>query len=793
MKDAHGDLRLLAPAGVSWLVVGTSLTTSGAARVTVGAVLLVAVAVVTPAVRRHHQRSGRHALLARGGGAAALALVTLACGITVGASGLHELTRDAGSLRGLAQQRAAVVLEGDVASDPRRLPGRSSAVLLRLAVSRVDGRGQRSLVNARVLVFADPQWLGLRWGERVVTRGRLAPARAGDDVVATFAARGPPVDRQPAPAGVRLAERMRAGLRRAAGPLPADPRGLLPGLVVGDTSLQPVALGEAMRITGLTHLAAVSGTNTTLVCVLALAGCRAAGLGRRVRLVAAAVVLAGFVVLARPEPSVLRAAVMGAIGLLGLATARRRAAVPALSAAVIGLLVVDPWLSRSYGFALSVLATAGLLLLAPPIAERLARRLPRPVALALAVPLAAQLTCAPVIVLLAGQVSLVSVLANLLAEPLVAPATVLGLAAAVVSVVSPPVAGVLAQFAGLACLVITVVARVLARVPYAQVPWPGGAFGAASVAVLTIAGLALGPATLRWAGRHRAVAAAGAALLLAAATPLPGPGAWPPRGWVLVMCDVGQGDALVLSTGVDRAVLIDAGPDPAAVDRCLRTLGVRTLDAVVLTHFHADHVDGLPGALAGRRVGSIVVTMADDPPQQARRVRAIAARAGLVVRVATAGEQVRAGPVSWQVLWPQRVIKEDSVPNNASVVLDVRSGGLRLLLLGDVEPPAAREVDARLRALAEGPRVDVLKVAHHGSARQDPGLIADVAPRLAIIGVGAGNDYGHPSPVLLRLLAGQGVPTARTDAQGDLAVIAQAGQPFLVVSGPHSLGVGARR
>jgi competence protein ComEC len=791
VRSQGGDLRLLIPALAGWAACGVSLGSSAALRVVSATALLLLAAAATTVLRRH-EGGGRHAALPRGRAAAAATLVVVTCGITTGASGLHALVRDSGSPRELARQRAAVVLEGVVAADPRSLSDRSGTVLLRLAVRRVDGRGQRSVVHARVLVFADSRWAGLHWGETVVGRGRLAPARQGDDVVATFAARGPPRVVGSAGPGDRLAERMRSGLRAAAHRLPADPRGLLPGLVVGDTSLQPAGLGEAMQATGLTHLAAVSGTNTTLVCVLALAGCRAAGLGRRARLVVAAGVLVGFVALARPEPSVLRAAVMGALGLLGLATARRRAAVPALSTAVLVLLVVDPWLARSYGFALSVLATAGLLLLAPVITERLARRLPRSLATALAVPLAAQLVCAPVVVLLSGRLSLVSVAANLLAEPLVAPATVLGLAAAVVSAVSPGLAGVLAQLAGLPCLVITGVARLLARVPHAQVPWPGGAAGAVSLAVLSAIAVVVGPRALRWAAAHRGPAAASAVVLLALAVPVPG-GAWPPPGWVLVACDVGQGDALVLSTGPGRAVLVDTGPEPAAVDRCLRGLGVRTLDLIVLTHFHADHVGGLSGALAGRRVGSLLVTVTDDPAEQARRVRATASRAGLVVRTVTAGEQAHDGPVSWQVLWPERVIHAGSVPNNASIVLDVRSHGLRLLLLGDVEPAAARVVAERLRTSPQGPRVDVLKVAHHGSALQDPALIAEAAPRLALISVGAHNDYGHPSPVLLRLLAGQGVRTARTDHDGDLAILARQGAPVLASSGPHASAVGARR
>ncbi|KQX68868.1 ComEC/Rec2 family competence protein [Angustibacter sp. Root456] len=797
MSEA-ADVRLLVPGLAAWTAVASTLGLTPTSRAAAGVVLLV-LALLGLGWLRHagqHPRA-RHAVLARGTAVSALALTAAACGVSLAASGAHGLERSAGTVRALADEGASVVLTGRVVSDPRLLPGRSGTVLLRLHVRSVAGRGQRSLVRTSVLVFGRASWTSVRRGEQVVAPGRLAPAAAADDVVATFTARGPPAVVGRASWIDRGAERVRAGLRRAVRSLPTDARGLLPGLVVGDTSLQPPELTEAMRVTGLTHLAAVSGTNTTLVCVVALALCRGVGLGRRVRLVVAAALLAGFVVLARPEPSVLRAAVMGGIGLVALATARRRLAVPALSAAVVVLLVADPWLARSYGFALSVLATLGLLLIAPPLQARLERGLPPALATALAVPVAAQLACTPVIVLLAGQVSLVAVLANLLAEPLVAPATVLGLAAALAGVGWPGLATVLAWGGGLPCVAIGAVARTLAQWPHAQVAWPGGATGALTLSALLVTGWLAGPRLWRWSAAHRPLAASGGVLLLAVGVPLPTAVAWPPPRWVLVACDVGQGDALVISTGTGRAVLVDAGPDARAVDRCLTDLQVRTLDVVVLTHFHADHVDGLAGALRGRRVGGLLTTIVDDPPAQARHVRRLAARTGVPVRAVVAGERAQDGPVSWQVLWPERVIRAGSVPNNASVVLDVRVAGLRLLLVGDIEPEAARVVDTRLRALPEGPRVDVLKIAHHGSAQQDDRLLADTAPELALVSVGAGNDYGHPAPALLRRLAGQGAVVARTDLSGDLAVVVTGPpgerRPSLATSGPHAGPVGGRR
>ncbi|MYR03442.1 MBL fold metallo-hydrolase, partial [Streptomyces sp. SID6139] len=147
----------------------------------------------------------------------------------------------------------------------------------------------------------------------------------------------------------------------------------------------------------------------------------------------------------------------------------------------------------------------------------------------------------------------------------------------------------------------------------------------------------------------------GALLLLALVRPAPLTRVvtgWPPPGWRYAMCDVGQGDATVLAAGAGAGVVVDAGPDPAAVDRCLRQLGITRVPLLVLTHFHADHVAGLPGVLRGREVAAIETTGFEEPRQEAEFVRREAAGRHIPVTRAVAGEERRTGPLSWRVLWP---------------------------------------------------------------------------------------------------------------------------------------------
>ncbi|WP_405653179.1 ComEC/Rec2 family competence protein [Streptomyces sp. RK9] len=629
-------------------------------------------------------------------------------------------------------------------------------------------------------------WLDLLPSTRLRVRGSLAVPWSDSEKIAAVLrvpeGQAPHVVEAPS-ATQRFAGDLRAGLREATDGLPPDARALLPGLVIGDTSRVPPDLDEAFRATDLTHLLAVSGANLTIVLALLIGPPGTAhraerrglaprlGIPLRTTALLGGGLTLGFVIVCRPEPSVLRAAACGLIVLLAIGTGRRRSLLPALAAAVLLLVLYDPWLSRSYGFLLSVLATGALLTLAPRWSAAMRRRgIPGRPAEALAAAAAAQAVCAPVVAVLAARVSLVAVPCNLLAEFAVAPATVLGFAALAVAPVAMPVAKVLTWCASWPVGWIAGIARTGAALPGNGIDWPGSWSGALLLAIVTV-GVVL---ACRRLARHPWLSA-GCVLLLLLAVVQPPPltrviAGWPPQGWRMVMCDVGQGDATVLAAGGGAGVVVDAGPDPVLVDRCLRSLGVTRVPLVLLTHFHADHVAGLPGVLRGRSVGAIQTTGFQEPPGQAEFVRAQAAARRIPLTRAVAGERRRAGPLEWQVLWPPPGPgARPEGPNDASVTLLARVAGLTLLLLGDLEPPSQRAL-LRTPAGAALPRVDVLKVAHHGSAYQDPLLLRRAGPRLALVSCGEDNPYGHPSPRTVAALQAGGAQVLRTDTSGAIAV-----------------------
>ncbi|MEV6491393.1 ComEC/Rec2 family competence protein, partial [Actinoplanes sp. NPDC051633] len=426
------DLRLAGFAPATWLAALAGLYVSaGTGFLVAGAAFALALGVAGAAAARGGRAGTGWRLPAVPAWIIVAILLGAGCGAV--ATAARVLVRDSGPLRSLMSEGATVRAEVVVRDDPRSLAtsaGQPPTYLIDVDLVEVRAEDPPAAIrlDARAIVLgSDPAWRPLLPGQRATVSGRLLAPRGGDLRAAVLSVREPPQLHGTSSWAQRAAGVLRAGLQRACEPLPDDAGGLLPGLVVGDTSRLDPSLEADFRATGMTHLNAVSGANVAIVLGVVLFLVRRARAGPVVAALVCTVALVGFVILARPSPSVVRAAAMGAIGLLGLAAGRPRAALPALAAGVAGLVIADPELAGDAGFALSVLATAGLLLLAPKWRDTLRRRgWPAGVAEALAVPAAAQVACGPVVAGLSASVSLVAVPANLLAVPAIAPATLTG-------------------------------------------------------------------------------------------------------------------------------------------------------------------------------------------------------------------------------------------------------------------------------------------------------------------------------------------------------------------------------
>ncbi len=561
-------------------------------------------------------------------------------------------------------------------------------------------------------------------GEKIAITGRILASKERR-VAALVIATSPIRSLAPPSRWAVTLAKIRTGLRNASGG--GDAGALIPGMVIGDTAKQSAQFKNDMRRAGLTHLVAVSGANFAIVSAFVLWCMQFIFRKIPARLIATSIALTAFIALVRPSPSVLRAAAMAAVMLIAMSTKQRGDSLPALGFAIAAVVAIDPWQSRDPGFALSVLATAGLLVIAPRITAYFQRWLPQKIAAALAIPIAAMTLCLPIIVALSGYIAPISIVANIVAAPFVAPITIVGFVAALISPISPTVAHLM-----------LIVIRPFAMVITSIASW------AASFSVLNISTGLIGFATVLVAVlalylfKKKAIAVLLICILFSLWW-----GRFPTGDWNLYICDVGQGDGYVLNLHDHRAIVIDVGPDPVVMDKCLRQLKVTTISLLILTHPHADHIGGLVGAEKGRTV-------------EAEWFGNIAA-----------GTKATIGKYSIEVLWPLQAGAIDANPNNVSIAAVIKSRDLTLFASGDIEPPVQEQLRGKVG------RVDIYKVAHHGSRYQDLTLMRELAPTLALISVGAGNTYGHPADSTIAALRQLHAKVLRTDHDGAIAVAAR--------------------
>jgi competence protein ComEC len=588
--------------------------------------------------------------------------------------------------------------------------------------------------------------------------------------------------------GIDLAQLISLGGLRAdlAQPLrllvPEPESGVLLGIVLGERAGISSDLARAFATTGTTHLLAISGFNMTLV-----GSAVALGLKGRVRpLTRAAITVAAIVaysLLVGLAPSVMRAALMASVASCGLASGRRAATANALCVAVTAMLFADPAAIADLGFLLSAAATAGLVLWQAPLAARFAR-LPGAAREGLATTLAASAPTLPIVAAAFGRVSLVSPVANLVAVPLFPPLMLTGAAASVLGALSLDLARPVALVAYGCALALRIVVVTFAALPIAAVSVPSGATTGALVALLLFAAVRAAPLVrgLRWprlalprfaaprtalvGGSPAALLAAPRAALLAVpALVVAGVLAWPsadPEVRVRAL-DVGQGDAYLVEVGA-ATVLIDGGPDPA---RLMEELGAslppwrRRIDVVALTHAHLDHGAGLITALDRYEVGMTLEPVGLNPGALADLWAAGIARTHAERQVVRAGQRLRVGDAVITVLSPETDPRVDT----PSLILRIERGRFSALFMGDATDAALGDLLLHPEAL----RSRVYVPPHHGAATPHAvTLVEAVRPEVALISVGAGNRYGHPTPETLAAL--NGITTYRTDRDGTVEV-----------------------
>ena len=551
---------------------------------------------------------------------------------------------------------------------------------------------------------------------------------------------------------------IRFGLREISGD--GDAGALIPGMVLGDTSKQNLEFKTAMKRSGLTHLTAVSGANFAIVSSFVLWCMQFLFSRMKFRLSATAIALICFIALVRPSPSVLRAAAMAAVLLIAQGTHRGRDSLPALGFAIGAVVIGDPWQARDAGFALSVMATAGLLLFAPLIVEKFSRYMPEKLAQALAPPIAAIVFCSPVLVALSGYLSPISIIANLLAAPAVGPITIVGFIAALISPFAPLVSIDL-------ILLIRFPAGFIANVATWAAQFPVLTLRTGSIGFLIVAIFIL---TL-WLFKSKAKKIAVFALIVIAA--LTWLQRWPAGAWDVANCDVGQGDSMVINLGHHQGILIDVGPDPVAEDRCLKALGITEIPLIILSHFHADHAGGLSGALNNRKIKQVWVSLNAEPLLESKHVDSLLS--GVEKVTPQRGYSAQIAQFTIKVLWPASgthvfasMPGDGSAVNNSSIAVLITSADLTLFAAGDLEPPAQHEL------ISDVSGVDVYKVSHHGSKYQDSEMMAKLDPKVAVISVGAKNSYGHPAPQTIGALTRLGAEVVRTDVSGAISMTVKA-------------------
>ncbi len=732
------DLRLLPLALATWSGTWIILTTGW------WWAALPAVAAGVPALiyrphGRHRQRS----------------YSAIGIGVVGGALLATALVATHGYFRGNALEQAAasgkvVDVNGVVLSDPKRTPfGQQQRTQVRL---QQVCTGDICEPSSEILTLTTAQ--ELQMGQHIEVHAIAKPARAGEEATAAITSNTVVVT-APAQGLYAATAAIRTAFLQTVQALSPAGQALLPGVAIGARNTMPEQLSADMKIASLTHLTAVSGAHMAVILgtVLALA----AFLPRALALPLGLATIIGMYALVGPQPSIRRAAVMAVVMLIAFQRGRRGSALPALALAVVINICWWPYSATSYGFALSVSATAGLILLVPLLTRVLSRRLPGRLATAIAVPLAAQLAVAPLLATLSGGIQLYSIPANMVASLIFVPLLLGAMLAALFSPLWPAAALVVAHGADLPARALAGLATRVAQLPGAQLALPAGVWGpvfagAGSLAILawliwldrrprrrraaatSDCSQAVSEPAQNWVpsrdqaarqgliGRltngsfSRQVSIAVAVLLVVGAVVW-----WWPSStsrWHIRQCDVGQGSALLARTGPHSAIMVDTGDEGKGGDTCVKAAGITEIDILFLSHPHSDHVRGLDAILTVADVKHIVIGPSTHPRANRAHVEQVAAthHIPLLDPVRDGGAVTGQFDVTnvpglerlgWELWWPDGAAAAawdtEEGANDLSLVVALAVYGpggevtARVVVLGDVEIPAQERLTKRLQ------------------------------------------------------------------------------------------------
>lgn len=801
------DIRLVPAAGLTATVclLGPGLSSWWSQHLPI-VLLLVGLVAVGAAFRlRRHTRIGRGMLI-----------VAITCWLATPAALLthHQfVAAETSGWTDFTNSMGTAKMSGRIVTDPVEREGPFGTNWFVTAEVEHFGRDLTPTPHpAKIIISGDETWSQLHTETQVCFMGRVTESDTTTFVQAVTTAQPGTCAEGPQQATLTGRDNLRTALQdQAAQTIGAAPE-LLPGLILGDRSQQSETIDHAMKISGLSHLSAVSGAHTSLIAAAATILFRSLRLPRPVVIAAFLGTLVLFVQVVGTQPSILRAATMGAIAAWAVFFGRGSQTLPILALTTIILLTLTPELIHEVGFQLSVAATAGIVLGAQPLEHWI-----RPVfekflpgfwaslfSSSFAISTAAQLACQPLLLTFIDYVSVYSVVANLFATPLLPLITVPGTIAAALTVAAPAVSQLLLHAVALPTAAIGWIATTTTDLPGSTLPWPEGLAGtllillhwaATGIVLLKLLRrqrsrkppVRLDSATPGWQRHlkrltHQTSAANGLQYLVVIVAVVAHAAAfWPTKAgsinpdWDIIGCDVSQGDMFLVRTGPDSAMVIDTGQEPDLAKQCLHTAGINQIDALVITHLHADHVGGIQGVLDTVEPELILYSTGSDStyqaattdvPSDAHQIKEPA------VHIIDHARHDADHPVQlrWSVVSANHQSHNE---NNASVVLYVeiyRHGGVATALFtGDLEEDEAASLLADQRI---PDHVDILKLPHHGAKNGGTALIDYTAPSVALIGVGADNSYGHPHPDILEAL-GPRTQVRRTDLHGTFSVTLQ--------------------